>query len=132
MSFAELADHVGMSGPAVAERVRKLEDRGAIVGYAALLDPQALSLGLTAYVFVSLSAEASPRAFLTSVARMHEVVECHHLAGDDDYLLKVHVDGTRGLETVVSERIKSLKGVARTRTTVVLSTPIQRPLAPAE
>lgn len=128
-SFVELAELVGLSGPSTADRVRRLEERGVIRGYAARIDPESLGRGLTAYVSVSLVPDAT-RAFLAAVADLPDVVECHHVAGDDDYLLKVHVDGTRGLESFVSDRLKAIGGVARTRTTVVLSTSLERPLAP--
>ena len=130
-SWAELAGQVGLSAPATAERVRRLEERGAITGYAARLDPSALGRGLTAFVAVSVGDRAQTRAFLSVVAALPEVVECHHVAGDDDYLLKVHVDGTRGLEELVTDRLKSVKGVTRTRTTVVLSTTFDRPVSPS-
>ena len=130
-TFSELAEQIGLSGPSTADRVRRLEERGVILGYAALIDPDALGLGLTAFVSVALADPDARHEFLDGVAALHEVVECHHVAGDDDYLLKVHVDGTRGLESFVSDRLKSLPGIARTRTTVVLSTSVDRPLSPA-
>ena len=133
MTFSELAEQIGLSGPSTADRVRRLEERGAIRGYAAVIDPDSLGLGLTAFIAVTLGGPGArdgvPR---TASPQLSQVVECHHVAGDDDYLLKVHVAGTRGLEEFVSDRIKALPGIARTRTTVVLSTPLDRPLAPGE
>lgn len=131
MTFADLAEEVGLSAPATAERVRRLEQRGAILGYAALLDPTELGVGLTAFVSVTLTGPGERTGFLAALATFTEVVECHHVAGDDDYVLKVHVDGTRGLERFVSDRLKAVPGIGRTRTTVVLSTALDRPLAPA-
>lgn len=130
-TYAELADVVGLSAPATAERVRRLEQRGAILGYAARLDPTVLGVSLTAFVSVTLTSPDSRSGFLAALAVFAEVVECHHVAGDDDYLVKVHVDGTKGLEHFVSDRLKAVPGIARTRTTVVLSTALDRPLAPA-
>jgi len=130
ITFSELAEQIGLSGPSTADRVRRLEERGAIRGYAARIDPDALGLGLTALIAVTLRRPDDRDGFLIGIAVLPEVVECHHVAGDDDYVLKVHVDGTRGLEAFVSEGLKALSGVARTRTTVVLSTPLDRPLAP--
>ena len=127
-SYADLALEVGLSAPSTAERVRRLEERGVIVGYEARVDPGALGRDLTAFVSVSVGDRTQTRAFLAAVAKLPEVVECHHVAGDDDYLLKVHVDGTRGLETLVTDRLKAIKGVTRTRTTVVLSTTLDRPV----
>ena len=130
ITFAELADRVGLSGPSTAERVRKLEDRGVIQGYSARLDPELLGRGLTAFVSVTLESPAFRDPFVSGIAKLTSVVECHHVAGDDDYLLKVYVNGTRGLEMFVTERLKVLPGVARTRTTVVLSTQLERPFSP--
>lgn len=131
VTFADLATEVGLSGPSTAERVRRLEQRGIITGYAARLDPAMLDSALTAFVAVSLAGPEAREGFLSSLAALPEVAECHHVAGDDDYLVKVHVDGTRGLEAFVSDRLKAVPGVARTRTTVVLSTALDRPFAPA-
>lgn len=130
MPYSELAEQIGLSGPSTADRVRKLEERGAIRGYAAAIDPDALGLGLTAFVAVTLAGPGDRAPFLAGITALSQVVECHHVAGDDDYLLKVHVAGTRGLETFVSDQLKSLPGITRTRTTVVLSTPLDRQLAP--
>ena len=131
-TFSELAEQIGLSAPSTAERVRKLEERRAIRGYAARVDPEALGLGLTAFISVTLVGSADRQSFLVDVANLHEVVECHHVAGDDDYLLKVYVSGTRGLESFVSDRLKALKEVERTHTTVVLSTALERPLSPGK
>jgi len=130
-TFAELAEQVGLSGPSTAERVRRLEERGDISGYSAVIDPGALGLDLTAFVAVSLTEPGARDAFLAEVALLPGVVECHHTAGDDDYLLKARCSGTKGLERLVSEGLKSIAGVARTRTTVVLSSPLERALVPA-
>lgn len=130
-SFTELADAVGLSGPSAADRVRRLEERGVIRGYAALLDPDALGRGLTAFIAVTVAGQADTGHFLDEVAGLAEVVECHHVAGGDDYVLKVHVDGTRGLEAFITDRLKRLTAVGSTRSTVVLSTPIDRPLTAA-
>ncbi len=131
-TFSEIAEQIGLSGPSTAERVRRLEERQIIRGYAARVDSEALGLGLTAFISVTLVASADRRHFLKEVANLHEVVECHHVAGNDDYLLKVHVSGTRGLESFVSDQLKALQEVARTRTTIVLSTAIERPLSPGK
>ena len=135
ITFADLAERVGLSGPSTAERVRKLEERGIISGYSALLDAEAIGLGLTAFVSVTLESPKHRASFLAGIDAMPGVVECHHVAGDDDFLLKVHVTGTRDLEAFVTDGLKGLPGIARTRTMVVLSTPLARPLtahAPAE
>jgi Lrp/AsnC family leucine-responsive transcriptional regulator len=129
-TYAELAADVGLSGPSTAERVRRLEEAGAITGYAALIDPASLGLDLTAFVAVSLGHPRFRSGFLEAVWDLEGILECHHTAGDEDYLLKVRCRGTGGLEALVSEGIKQVPGVARTRTTVVLSTPMERPFVP--
>src|SRR5258706_4468460 len=121
-SWAELAKHLGLSPPAAAERVRKLEERGVIRGYAALVSAEALGYPLTAFVAVTLEHPKHRQAFLRRVAGMKEIVECHHVTGDYDYLLKVRSRSTQDLDRVLSEKLKAVAGVARTVTTIVLST----------
>lgn len=121
VSWADLARELGMAPTSAAERVRRLEESGAISGYAAIVDPVVVGADLTAFVAVSLSGSEHRAGFLAAVAMTDEVVECHHVAGDDDFLLKVRCAGTGGLERLVSDQIKGLAGVVRTRTTVVLS-----------
>jgi len=122
MSWAELAGHLGLSAPSAAERVRRLEDRGVIRGFTALVDPAAIGLGLTAFVAVTLSRPQDRSSFLALVQTLDEVQECHHVAGDDDYLLKVRCRDARHLDHLLSDQLKSLEGVTRTRTTIVLDT----------
>jgi len=129
-SWAALGDLVGMTGPAAAERVRRLEEAGAIRGYAALLDPESVGAGITAFVAVNLERPEHRKPFLARVAALPEVQECHHVAGDHDYLLKIRCAGTRELEHVVSEELKGVPGVTRTRTIVVLSTEKETPAVP--
>ena len=121
-SWTRLAELLGVTGPAAAERVRRLEERGVIRGYAALLDPTAVGARLTAFVAVTLEHPKHRRAFLKRVDSLAEVQECHHVAGDDDYLLKVRCSDTTHLDHVLSEEIKGVPGVLRTRTTIVLGT----------
>ena len=130
MTFTDLAHAVGLSGPSVAERVRRLESHGVIQGFTARLDPTALGLPLTAFIAVSLNASATPTDFLRALEHIAEIVECHHTAGQADYLLKVHVAGTQGLERLITDSLKRIPGVDSTRTTVVMSTPFERTVAP--
>lgn len=129
-SWAELAGILGLSAPAAADRVRRLEERGVIRGYAALVDPEAIGLGITAFVAVSLEKPEHRAAFLDMILRFPEVQECHHVAGEDDYLLKLRCRGTQDLERLVSDELKGLPGVQRTRTTIALSTVKETPVLP--
>lgn len=121
-SWAELATATGLTAPAVAERVRKLEERGVIRGFTAVLNPAALGAELLAFVAVTLEQPKHRAGFLKKVNSLDAVQECHHLAGDFDYLLKVRTAGTADLEHFLSNILKGTAGVARTRTTIVLGT----------
>jgi Lrp/AsnC family transcriptional regulator, leucine-responsive regulatory protein len=121
-TWAELGQLLGLSAPSTADRVRKLEQRGIIRGYAALVDPALAGYPLTAYVSVSLASHRNRAAFLRAISKMEQVAECHHVAGDDDYLLKVRCRGTQDLDHLLATQLKDKLGVARTRTTIVLST----------
>jgi len=121
-TWAELGQLLGLSAPSAAERVRKLEERGVIRGYAALVDPASVGHPLTAYISVSLARHRDRAAFLRAIEKMDQVAECHHVAGDDDYLLKVRCRGTQDLDHLLAKELKEKVGVARTRTTIVLST----------
>jgi Lrp/AsnC family transcriptional regulator, leucine-responsive regulatory protein len=120
-TWAELAQQLGLSAPAAADRVHRLEERGVIRGYAALVDAEAAGYPLAAFVAVALDRPDRRPAFLKRIAAIPEVAECHHVAGDDDYLLKVRCRGTRDLDRLLLESLKSIPGV-RTRTTIVLGT----------
>ena len=120
--WSDLAEIVGLSPPAVADRVRRLEERGVIKGYAALVDATAVGYPLTAFVSVVLGRPKDRAAFLERVRATPEIAECHHVTGDDDYLLKVRCRSPQDLDDLLSNSIKGSPEVVRTRTTIVLST----------
>ncbi len=122
IAMAELAKRVGLSAPAVAERVRKLEEQGVILGYHTRLAPSTLGLGLLAFIGVTIEHPRYNQPFLETVARRPEILECHHVAGEDSYLLKVVCRDTSHLEDLITNEIKAGVGVGRTRTAIVLST----------
>lgn len=130
MTWAELAGQLGLSSPAAADRVRRLEEQGLITGYTALIDPEAAGYGLAALIAVSLERPAHRQAFLERVQSLPEIQECHHTAGDDDYILKIRCRGTRDLDRIISEELKSLPGIVRTRTTIILGTVKETPNIP--
>jgi len=121
-TWAELGQLLGLSAPSAAERVRKLEEQGVLRGYAALADAASLGYPLTAYVSVTLASHRQRTTFLRAIQKIEQVAECHHVAGDDDYLLKVRCRGTQDLDHLLARQLKEKLGVARTRTTIVLST----------
>jgi Lrp/AsnC family leucine-responsive transcriptional regulator len=121
-SYTELAEKVGLSVSAVHQRVRRLEQRGLITGYRATLDPRLLGLPLTAFVSITpIGAQTEdPPALL---AHLPAIEECHAVAGQESYILKVRVASPDALEALLRE-IRSTAHVS-TRTTVVLSTPYE-------
>jgi Lrp/AsnC family leucine-responsive transcriptional regulator len=106
----------------VADRVRRLEQRGVIKGYAALVDAASVGYPLTAFVSVVLNRPKDRTAFLERVRQTPEIAECHHVTGDDDYLLKVRCRSPQHLDDLLSTAIKGSPEVVRTKTTIVLST----------
>ena len=121
-TWSELAGHLGLSAPAAAERVRRLEEQGIIKGYMASIDAESVGCGLAAFIAVTLERPEHRDPFVEKVMLMPEIQECHHTTGDDDYLLKVRCRGTKDLERVISSGLKSLPGVIKTRTTIILDT----------
>jgi Lrp/AsnC family leucine-responsive transcriptional regulator len=118
---SDLAELVGLSLPAASERLRKLEERGYIRGYVAILDPAKFGKNVTAFVLVSVDTSRHYDNFLSHVDANPEILECHAVTGDGSHLLKIRTDSTASLEQILS-RIQSWKEVQRTRTSVVLST----------
>jgi Lrp/AsnC family transcriptional regulator, leucine-responsive regulatory protein len=121
ISQNDLAHAVGLSAPAVAERLRKLEDRGVIRQYTAIVDPRAIGLGVTAFVSVVINGSRYYPVFAQRVEERAEILECHSVTGQGSHLLKIRTDGTTSLERLLSE-IQSWPGVQSTTTSVVLST----------
>jgi Lrp/AsnC family leucine-responsive transcriptional regulator len=121
VSQHELARAAGLSAPAVAERVRKLEERGAIRGYRALLDPAALGQGVTAFVEVTVRGSRHFDELRARIAKIPAIVECHSITGGASHLLKVMVPDMSALEDLLAG-IQGWPGVERTMTSLVLST----------
>lgn len=131
VSNAEIARRLGMAASGIFERIRKLEERGVLQGYTALLDPVAVDLGLLAFVFVRTEDPVGGDATARALSRWPEIQEIHHVAGEDCYLAKVRVKDTRALSALMKE-IGALKDVRSTRTTVVLESTKETPLLPLE
>ncbi|HYX24199.1 MAG TPA: Lrp/AsnC family transcriptional regulator [Thermoanaerobaculia bacterium] len=121
-SNAEIARRVEMAPSAVLERIRRLESRGVIQGYEARISPEALGLGLLAFIFVASSDMSAELKTADQLARIPEVQEVHHIAGEDCFVLKVRVPDARSLGRLLREKISPLSTVRSTRTTVVLET----------
>jgi Lrp/AsnC family transcriptional regulator, leucine-responsive regulatory protein len=117
----ELSKEVGLSQPATAERIRKLEERGLILGYTALVDATALGLDVTAFVGVGIEHPKYFEGFTRKVLALPQILECHRVAGADSYLLKVKTSNTASLDKLLVETLRTIAGVTRTHTTIVLS-----------
>jgi Lrp/AsnC family transcriptional regulator, leucine-responsive regulatory protein len=117
----ELSRSVGLSQPAVAERIRKLEERGVITGYAAHVDATKLGKDITAFIGVSIEHPKYFDGFAQKVLALPEVLEAHRVAGQDSYLLKVRTENTRTLDTLLVQTLRLIAGVTRTHTTIVLT-----------
>ena len=124
-SLARIGEHVGLSAPAVLERIKKLEAAGVITGYRAILDGRCLGLDITAFIGVLIGHPNVIGDFERQVTALRDVLECHHVTGEYTLLLKVKAANTSTLEQLIS-RIRSIEGVGRTETMVVLSTHMER------
>lgn len=121
---AKLASEVGLSAPPMLERVKKLERSGLIKGYCGILDPKLL--GRDFFVFVTIDLDvcelAHVQKFEKSLSEMPEVMECHHIAGDIDFLLKVNVYDQEHYKRFVSRKLAVIPGINCIHSWVVLST----------
>lgn len=137
---AEIAAACGLSVSAANDRLKRLQERGVIAGWAARVDPDAVDLGLLAFMFVEIDRTEHNSRFVAAATGMPEILELHHVTGEWSYLLKIRARDTRALEALITERIKALPGVVRSLTHIALSSakengplPVSAPaeLAPA-
>jgi len=120
MTGADIARKVNLSLPAVTERLRKLTRDGVIDKYTIRLNREKLSLNLMAFIHVWIDHTKNVNV-REQIIGMNEVLECHHLAGDSDLLLKVLVKDTHALEELLVNKIKAIKSIIRTSTTIILN-----------
>ncbi|EQK44611.1 MULTISPECIES: Lrp/AsnC family transcriptional regulator [Paraclostridium] len=120
ISMKDLGKIVGLTSPAVSERVKRLEESGVIKGYKAIVNPDKLGRVIKSFINISLPSE-NYQSFIDYVKRDNRIVECHHITGDDCLLLKVIVPDMYALEQVIDK----IKQVGRTKTSVILSTIIE-------
>jgi Lrp/AsnC family transcriptional regulator, leucine-responsive regulatory protein len=132
----QIAEAVGLSQPSVADRIRKLEASGAVLGYVARLDPRLMGNDIRAFVGVRISHPRHHDVFTRRIQQIPDVLECHRVAGLDSYQLKVVSKNTETLDELLSSTLRRIPGVTRTTTTIVLATvkdttvvPVQEALA---
>jgi Lrp/AsnC family leucine-responsive transcriptional regulator len=119
---ADIARAVGLAPSAVLERIRKLESRALIRGYSADVDPRAVDRGMLAFVAVRSEEPPGVDTVARELSRWPDVLEVHHVAGDDCYLVKVRARDAEHLGSILRTRIGRIPGVRSTRTTIVLET----------
>ena len=122
LTQAQIAKKVGLSQPSVAERIRKLEEQQVITGYTAKVDPRKLGKDITAFIGVAIEHPKYFDGFARKVLGLEEVLECHRVAGQDSYVLKVRTENTGTLDRLLTEELRTLPGVTRTQTTIALCT----------
>ncbi len=122
MPNSEIARQVGMVPSGVLERIRKLEENGFIKEYTANLKPESLNLGLLAFVFLRTSEVPGCQSAAEKLAEFPEILEVHHVAGEDCYLLKIRLEDNQTLATYLREKIGHVSNVVSTRTVIVLET----------
>jgi len=123
MSFTDLSRQTGLSVSATHQRVRRLERRGLIKRYAAVIDPADAGLPLTAFVSIKPFDPAAADDAPERLAHLSAIEACHSVAGDESYILKVRVASPGALENLLQD-IRAIANVS-TRTTIVLSTPYE-------
>ncbi|WPC44429.1 Lrp/AsnC family transcriptional regulator [Clostridium sp. JS66] len=118
---SEISRKVNLSIPAVAERIRKLEDGNIIEKYTIKINREKINYKLLAFIFVNIDKTENIENFRKSIVQYNSVLECHHVAGEYDYVLKVLVEDTKSLEYFLSNTLKKIKGVLKSNTIIVLS-----------
>jgi len=129
---AELAEAANLSESACFRRVRALETAGVITGYAAVVEPAAIGLGLTVYASITLSSQAQDvlAAFEAAVADTPEIIECHLMTGQADYIVRIVVSDIDDLERLHAKVLTRLPGVARLNSSIALRRVVQRNALP--
>ncbi len=123
--YAELGAEVGMSGPSAHERVKKLEKRGMIQGYTAIVDPAAVGYGILAFTWITQAPGTAGTDLTEDLAAIPEIEDCHHITGEADYLIKVRARDTRDLERILGQ-VQATRHVFTTETDVVFSSGFER------
>lgn len=118
---SQLAEEVGMTMPAVSERLNKLEERGYIEGYFTKLNRKKIGYDIMAFIYVLIDSSKHYKGFISKVEKNSQVIECHSVLGEGSHILKAVVVDTDSLEKLLAE-IQTWPGVTGTRTSFVLST----------
>jgi Lrp/AsnC family transcriptional regulator, leucine-responsive regulatory protein len=130
----QLSGEIGLSPAPTLERVRKLENAGVIKSYHAVVDEEELGLGIKTFIMVQLDFHKSNtiQTFAEEVNQIREVVECHHVTGGCDFLLKVYAPDIRSYERIIMEKISNISVVKTIQTMMILSTSKKEPVVPLD
>src|SRR4029453_4930318 len=123
--YADVGAEIGMSGPSAHERVKKLEARGVIRGYTAVLDPTAVGLAILGFSWITQAPGTAATDLTDDFAAIPEIEECHHISGEADYLIKIRARDTRDFERVLRQ-VQATRHVFTTQTDIVLSSGFER------
>jgi Lrp/AsnC family leucine-responsive transcriptional regulator len=121
LPLAELSKRIGVAASTINDRIKRLVAQGVIAGFHARLDPAKVGLELLAFMLVAWSNPKVEPVFLKKIRAAKQVLECHHVTGSWNYLLKVRLKNTKELESFLSGTIKAVHGVERTETLITLS-----------
>ncbi len=118
----ELAKKIGMAPSAVLERVKKLEQKGVIKAYTTRINPTAVNLKLLAFIFVKSVEGPGDSSTAKQIAKIPEVLEVHHIAGEDCFLVKIRTEDPHSLIQLMREKFGKIPNIVSTKTTIVLET----------
>jgi len=121
---AQLAQEIGLSPAPTLERVKKLENSEVIKSYHAVIDPAAVGMGVTTFVFVSLKGHNKDNIerFIMAIKEIEEVIECHHVTGQADFILKIVAPDIPAYQKLMLEKVSNIEVVDNMQSTVILST----------
>lgn len=120
-TISEISKKVNLSIPAVAERIRKMEEAEIIEKYTIKVNREKMNYKILAFILINIDRAENVENFRKSIVQHNYVLECHHIAGEYDYLLKVLVEDTKALEHFLSNTLKKIKGVLKSNTIISLS-----------
>ncbi len=120
-STSEISKRVNLSIPAVSERIRKMEEAAIIEKYTIKVNREKMNHKILAFIFITIDRTENVENFREAIVQYNNVLECHHVAGEYDYLLKVLVEDTKSLEDFLSNALKKIKGVLKSNTIISLS-----------
>ncbi|KPI47866.1 transcriptional regulator [Clostridioides difficile] len=121
-STSEISRQVNLSIPAVSERIKKIEQSNIIQKYTIQINREKTKYKLLAFIFINTDLSESMEDFKQTILKHETVLECHHISGEYDYLIKVLAEDTSDLEEFISVTLKRIKGIQKANTTIVLST----------